>query len=202
MSETHHRVMGLDLGQAADYSAAVVLERRCYDSDFVGPPYAKVNCVAIRRWPLNTDYNDVVKNVLDLPCDALVVDYTGVGRPVVDMLRRRAQHIGYRGMIRPVVIAASHVVMRQKTELRGKHWVVPKVDLVTSINSLQQRGLLALPRCPETQMLLDEMDTFKMRYTKRSLAFEGTKHDDLLMAAGLAAWWTLRMFSRRVLAVL
>src|SRR5439155_9551667 len=84
--------LGLDLGQAADYTAIAVLERTPSPEERrpQRPDYA---LRYLERPPLGTTYPDIVVRVVELvntePLrhrSALVVDQTGVGRPVVDLL--------------------------------------------------------------------------------------------------------------------
>lgn len=203
MPELETSILGVDLGQAGDYAAAASVRLRTATPDFVGPPYPKLRCVALRRWPLGTDYCEIVADVLDLRADVTVVDFTGVGRPVVDILRKEAGRRNFRGRIRPVSIVASNARGRMKHEERGSHWIVPKVDLISSIALWQQKRLLALPAVPETKLLIHEMSEFRMRYTKAANMQFGAApgaHDDLVIAFGLACWWASR-FGTRTLQV-
>jgi hypothetical protein len=91
----HRHVLGLDLGQAADYTALVSLEvhPNPYGLQTVAPsPHYVVDYAY--RWPLKTDYDVIIEEVaglLTLPQvgerPVLAVDQTGVGKPVVDLLR-------------------------------------------------------------------------------------------------------------------
>ncbi len=77
--------MGLDLGQKQDFSAVAVVERD------------EVGCMRVRyleRMALGTPYVNVVSRVSEIMQQPelagqsrLVVDATGVGAPVVEMLR-------------------------------------------------------------------------------------------------------------------
>src|SRR3954447_18834243 len=89
--------VGVDFGQANDYTAVSILERvpvANYGQD------EEHHIRYLRRPPLRTPYNEVVRGVVDriitlTPAGpfgvrddvGLVVDATGVGRAVVDMLR-------------------------------------------------------------------------------------------------------------------
>ena len=83
-------VMGVDLGQASDFTAIAV-------GRFPAAREARsVDVVYLERLPLGTSYPDVVEYVESLMARPpllggadLVVDATGVGRPVVDLLRER-----------------------------------------------------------------------------------------------------------------
>src|SRR5262245_12677106 len=89
--------LGLDLGQAADFTALAALERSWRPAPAPGDPGKRVTHYALRylrRWPLKTAYPDIVADVAALvktpPLDwpKLAVDQTGVGRAVVDMFRK------------------------------------------------------------------------------------------------------------------
>ena len=92
--------VGLDLGQSQDFTAIAALERAELTGEFDPVMFAWRKKVMLRlryleRVPLGTSYPDVVERVrrttrareLGGRCH-LAVDATGVGRPVVDLLRR------------------------------------------------------------------------------------------------------------------
>lgn len=195
-------MLGVDLGQAGDPAAAAMLVRKTYDDAFIGPRYPRLMCRTLREWPLGTDYCQLVSDLLDAPVDVMVVEFNGVGRPVVDMLRREAARRNVEMKIRPVVTAQSNARVKLKTEARGSHWFVPKVDIVTSIVTLVQQRMLVFPDIPEVKTLRQEMADFQMRYSRSAnLQFGNVpgagKHDDLVIALGLACWWMQRFGARR-----
>src|SRR5689334_15964654 len=112
--------IGLDLGQAHDPSALVLLEHHDGQSD----------AVDIRRWPLGTPYPQIVADVVQLRAlpalvDAsLVVDGTGVGRGVVDMFRA-----GDARRIVPVLITSGAHAHHDE----HGYWLVPKKELVGAV---------------------------------------------------------------------
>src|SRR5262245_59455199 len=85
-------ILGLDLGQARDYSALAVLERLRVPRE--GHPEALESHYAVRhlkRWVLGTSYTTIVAEVAGLvrtpplANPMLAVDKTGVGGAVVEM---------------------------------------------------------------------------------------------------------------------
>ncbi len=86
--------VGLDLGQKVDPSALVVVERIEHRRAFVGSAFEKLAVRYVERMPLGMPYPRVVERVqrvvqsqaLRGDC-VLAVDASGVGAPVVDMLR-------------------------------------------------------------------------------------------------------------------
>jgi hypothetical protein len=92
--------VGLDLGQSMDFTAIAVLERVELTGEWDAVAFAHRKTAALRlryleRVALGTPYPEVVERVrqvvrspeLEGRCQ-LMVDATGVGRPVTDMLQR------------------------------------------------------------------------------------------------------------------
>src|ERR1035438_2704427 len=99
--------LGLDLGKRHDYSAIAVVERL---EPMRGYGRARDGHMVVRyleRVPLGTGYPAVVEQVRTLVstdrmrgrCN-VVVDSTGVGEPVVDMLRSEERRVGKAGRSR------------------------------------------------------------------------------------------------------
>jgi hypothetical protein len=91
--EPLRHIVSVDVGQVADSSALALIERPEHQPPLQPP-------LAIRhmdRWHLGTSYLVIVEDVLrfverkELREPVLTVDQTGVGRPIVDMLRHRVQ---------------------------------------------------------------------------------------------------------------
>ena len=144
------RIAGVDLGQSTDPSALVMLERQLLSNDVYGPVDERPRVVSIRQWPLDTDYTELADEILGYGADALVVEINGPGRPMLDLLRRRARERNYRGRIHGVATAASNVRPRllQDEPGQGKVVVVPKAELVWAITELQRKGTYAVcPKC-------------------------------------------------------
>src|SRR5262249_55226721 len=130
-------IVGLDLGQSSDYTAAVVLERTLRPEEG-GDPLAPVSHYAARllkRWPLQTPYDVIVEDVGKLvatkPLDnpKLAVDITGVGKAVLDVLRKAQPE----AWVRPVLITAGHQIT-----FEDGAWHVPKKELVSTLQVLLQ----------------------------------------------------------------
>jgi hypothetical protein len=183
-------ISGLDIGQAQDHTALAVLElTHAPDPARQGK---RLPCFAVRhlrRFPLGTGYPEVVAYLAwafagpPLAGSTLAVDRTGVGRPVVEMLRQA--NLG--ATIRPVTITAGH----QATPSQGGGSNVPKRELVSTLQVLlQSRRLRIAVSLAEAPALLKELETFKVKVTAAATeAFEAWRegdHDDLVMAVALA----------------
>jgi hypothetical protein len=175
-------IIGLDLGQTHDYTALAVLSSSSDDSWSV--PH-------LQRFPLNQPYPNMIKAVTKLASTPLlaqaplVVDQTGVGRPIVDMLRLS---VGQR--LIPVTITAGRTANVQPDGSRH----VPKKDLVTCLLSLlEDRRLKVAKSLPEAQTLVQELLNFKVEITASANETYGAwrrgQHDDLVLAVALACWW-------------
>ena len=225
-------LVGVDLGQARDRTAIVVVERLVYTPPTPpAPPPPETSPVPPRRkrylldqspplvWPvpppappppepelryhvrhgerlrLGTPYPRVVERVrwiLDnLGADAaLVVDATGVGRPVVDLFETaRVYPIA-------VTITAGEAMVQD-----GHRYRVPKRDLVTSIEVLLQERRLKIGRdVPDSTAIVDELLSFRAGVStsgRTSFGAEGASHDDLVIALGLACWFGRLSEARR-----
>lgn len=177
-------IAGLDLGQAQDYTALVVVERL---REGEGTAY---HVRHLQRFDLGTPYTQIAAEVgalLERPplrgCTALVVDATGVGAPVVEML-------GARGLApTPVWITAAE----RAEPAPGGGWRVPKRDLVGQLQVLLQSGRLKVAAAlPEAGRLVEELLGFSLRFTPAGrdvyTAWREGAHDDLVLALALACW--------------
>ena len=193
-------IVGLDLGQAGDYTALAVLEKVWVERE--GQPRARYDVGHLERPPLGTPYPDVVALVRGRvaallargAAATLVVDQTGVGRPVVDLLRRA----GVGCPLVPVTITAGHAA----TEVAGERsWErafhVPKRELVSTLAVLLQTGRLRVAAgLPAAAILIQELLAFRARVTAAGHDAYGAggdwregAHDDLVLAVALAAWY-------------
>lgn len=178
--------VGFDLGQQSDFTAAVVCEK-------VPPEGLDDYELHVRHLERFRDvlYPEVVERVsrlMEAPQlrgeAALAVDATGVGAAVVDMLRRA-------GLTFDAV-----TITGGDTETRsGWHdWRVPKRDLVGGLQVLLQSGRLKIARSLEhAETLKAELLNFRVKINVATAhdsyeAWREGDHDDLVLAAALAAW--------------
>jgi hypothetical protein len=199
--------VGLDLGQMADYTALAVMERESVPDDRL-PPGWKPPPYALRyldRYHLGTPYPEVVRRVVEAlgkppllpapsaPPTVLLVDNTGVGRGVVDLLRvelRKAEAANKACVqLWPVVITFAGGIRRGD----NGSWHVPKKELVTALQLLlQHRRLLTSRSLEHAATLVKELENFRIKITQAmketfESVLEGL-HDDLALAAAMAAW--------------
>ena len=175
--------IGLDLGQKKDYSAIAVLERIDRVKPYRGLVMEQLLLRHAERLPLGTPYPKVVDRVREIVRSdalrancALAVDATGVGAPVVDMLR--AARLGCD--LTPVTITGG--------EAEGSNYRVPKRDLIAGLQVLLENGELKIARMRETARLVKELTDVRMLSRGRIGAEGEGEHDDLVIALALACW--------------
>ena len=187
--------IGADIGKSADPTAVIAVE--CYRPERLSPrepwPEVRHRIRWIERVPLGTDYPRVVDKIASIAETAqangwgnvaIVLDSTGVGEPVKDMLRRRTS-ISLR--------AITFTGAEKATKVGPYDWNVPKRDLVCALEVVMQtRRVECVPDCPLQQDLNAELSTFDFSISDRGHAsFEASSgnHDDLVLALALAVYW-------------
>jgi hypothetical protein len=183
--------LGLDLGQRHDPTAIAVVERMELARAYQNSKFHSLRLRHVERVPLGTPYPAVVERIRRLihssqlvnNC-ALAVDATGVGAPVVDMLR--AARLGCD--ISPVNITSGDRLHRTNST-----WNVPKHDLLSAVQVVLDRGELRLAHnLKQMGPLIRELTDFRS-VTQSSgrirLGADGSgEHDDLVIALALACW--------------
>lgn len=215
MLETRY-YLGLDLAQVSDYNALVALRREreipepfkpraathWHELELPKPPappspsryYGNI----VERFQLGLSYTTLVDVVRAMFLDpglagqTLVVDGTGVGRPVVDLFRKAK--INCRLM--PVTITGSAVsaALGKVNVDEWGYWHVPKKELVGCVQVLLGTGRLEVaPTLPHAATLVHELKNFHYKINTQTahVSYENwrdAEHDDMVLAASLAAW--------------
>lgn len=176
--------VGVDLGQSNDPTAIAGVRRVDLED---GRPVFQVGY--LERLPLGTPYPGVVTHVerlLKRPPflgrAELVIDHTGVGRPVFDLfITRGVSPIG-------VSITSGDV---ETFDANGA-WRVPKLTLISRLQALLHDSRLKIHRdLPEARTLTAELQDFKAEVTDSGYWRFGArsgKHDDLVLAVAIACW--------------
>ena len=160
---------------------------------------AKYYCNIAERFERGLPYTTLVENVGKLfqgekfAGQTLVVDGTGVGRPVVDLFRRA--RINCR--IIPVTITSGGIntALNSVTIDEWGYWHVPKKELVGSVQVLLGTGRLEVsPGLKQATTLVHELKSFSYKISANTahVALESWRdrdHDDLVLALALAAWY-------------
>ncbi len=181
--------VGMDLGQRHDPTAIAIVERLELAQAWQATAFHSLRVRHLERVALGTPYPGVVARVREIvrkigAC-VLVVDGTGVGAPVVDMLR--AAGLGCE--ITAVTITGGE----QQRNKGASAWSVPKRDLLALLQVLLERNELRLAKGlrelgPLVRELTDVRSTTRANGRVRLGADGCGEHDDLVIALALACW--------------
>lgn len=197
-------IVSCDLGQSVDFTAITVSEKNVKTESRERDPVtwapvqqAYLDVRHIERMPLGTSYPVIVERLKDI-CEKLaaqsyayadrvrlVVDATGVGRPVFDLLR--AANIPAR--LTGVTITAGH----EETSV-GSFYGVPKRLLASRlVVAFQQKELRISPNLAMADVLVKELLNFRVRVTAKGndvyqSDWREGQHDDLVLSLAMAVW--------------
>lgn len=184
-------LLGVDLGKLTNYSALVVCQ---YAGD---PATAPLEFVHLERPELRTPYAAVVARIVELAATPplagaveVVVDATGVGEPVLEMLRAST----IEAPLYPVVLAGPETAPHYD-RLTGR-WVVSKADLIESLEvTAHADRLLVTPELPLAGVFRGEIGGTTMRLGQAGRPTfthddpdDPSSHGDLMIAAALCCW--------------
>lgn len=149
----------------------------------------------LERLPLKMPYPEQVKHVktllnrppLDRPNTDLVLDQTGVGRPVVDMFRQAG--------LGPVAVT----ITAGDGEGRGdtyQDFRVSKLLLVSRVQAMLHSSQLRIAKhLDEAQALAWELQDFRATASEAGnwrFGARSGRHDDLVLALAIGCWWANR----------
>jgi hypothetical protein len=138
------------------------------------------------RVMLGTSWNRVVERVRQIATHprmlnncALAVDATGVGAPIVDMLRKAS--LGCE-------ITAVTITSGDRETETAHGWNVPKRDLMTGLQlGLEEGEVRIAGRMKDLGSLIREL--IDIRVTGERIGADRVgQHDDLVIAVALAVW--------------
>lgn len=188
--------VGLDLGQAQDPSALTVLERATVEGEWDAAMFAHRTSTELRlrhaeRIRLGTPYPEVVARVGEVTRSAelrgrcqLIVDASGVGRPVVDMVRAARLECSLLAVV---------ITSGGSESYAANYYHVPKRDLVAGVQlALQNKVLQVAARMKGAAVLREEMQEMRVRVSSTGHETFGAMrqgtHDDLVVALALSVW--------------
>ncbi|WP_118827666.1 hypothetical protein [Salinibacter ruber] len=196
--------VGLDIGQSQDHSALTAVESteiegggtervELWDKMYTEVPQEATCAYALRhvhRFDLGTPYPKMVKAVAELMqadplagSAGLVVDATGVGRPIVEMLEEEGLSPS------SIWITGGDSVSRD-----GREYRVPKRELASTVQALLQSGRLKFAEnLPLRDVLVDELQKFraKINIDTGEASFEHWRErdtDDVVLSLACALW--------------
>jgi len=186
--------IGLDVGQASDYTALAFLEivdvpnpsmteraiKKMKALDVKAePPKVQHHIRALERPPLRTSYDKVVEGVLERINQlglgihgqvGLAVDATGVGRGITDMLKKRIRERQQERKsdptirLKPVMVTGGH-----KPGFHEGYWNIPKRDLIhAGVIGLQNDTLRVSKNVKLRDTLIKELLNYRMTINTRT----------------------------------
>ena len=182
--------IGVDLGQSRDPTAIAIVHTAPREDQL---PVFSVG--HLERLPLDTPYPSVVRHVLALALRGnfratndgpeIVIDFTGVGRPVFDMFK---QHDGFNAFdVYGVSITAGDTTTKE-----GRVSWVPKRLLISGLMAALHDGRLKiLKTLTDAAALIEELQSFQATVTESGYWRFGAragKHDDLVLALAIAVY--------------
>ena len=175
-----------DLGQVNDYTAITIIERT--DTEY--------HLRHIERPERGTSYPKIVDRLKELAESpqlagehkTVVIDITGVGRPVWDLMTKA----NIRARLKGISITGGSTVTHD-----GKISNVPKRDLVAALQVAFQNGELKIARgLPEADTLVRELTNFKVKINVNGHdqyeAWRENIHDDIVLSAAMGVWLASR----------
>jgi hypothetical protein len=199
-------IVGLDLGQSSDPTAVSVIEHSKTPStkwkvtEREAAPPTKHQLIDeffdvrhLARLPLGTPYPQIALEVADLlarpPLSGLadlVIDQTGVGAPVGDLMENAG--------MRPVRVT---ITGGNEASIAGKNrFHVPKHLLISTLDARLHVGELRFAAdLLEAETMRDELRDFRRHVSsagRYSYEARTGRHDDLVLSVGIALWWACR----------
>lgn len=202
----------MDFGRFTDFCALSVLSRELYinvdtglpERDHKGNAEYFYQCMGLRRWPLRTQFTEVIKRLVMItrrPDIArpihVVCDATGLGSPIIEQVRTALEP--YRDVtVWGITITGGEIgSWSPNRKAGGRSFNISKLLLVSTLAEvLGCERLMLCPRADRSAMenmdvLERELRAFKVRVSKTGYqGFEamGSDHDDCVVALALPLW--------------
>lgn len=189
-------IISADLGQVNDFTAITIIER------IAKPPAGweawskremerEHHLRHIERPERGTSYPKIIQRIAELWCSpemqyrdrTVVIDLTGVGRPVWDEMQLR-----FKNMMYGITITGGNTVTNE-----GRIYNVPKRDLISSLQiAFQNKDLKIARGIPEADTLIKELTNFKVKINLNGHdqyeAWREGIHDDIVLSAAMGVW--------------
>lgn len=192
----------VDLGTQKDYTAVSILERTPVGKpknalpgtpEFAveEPKYSTLYRLRhLERFPLGMDYPSIVDRLRMMISHeklhrqtALIVDATGVGLPVIQMM----QQVGLDPI--GITITGGTAV----TKGTGMMYNVPKGELVSALNLVFQSRRIRIPTGIALKAeFMKELERFEVTMRKTGNTYEAAVasiHDDLVLSVAMGCWY-------------
>lgn len=205
-------IEAVDLGQRQDYTAIAAIQhtRSPLPDDWVVDEVKRITRQrVIERWavrgllrlPLNMEYTTQAKRIRELMMGPpifsradLVMDDTGVGAPVADLVTAS-------GNLNPVRVTLTAGL--EVNRVAHRRYTVPKLVVVSNLDARLNSGeLVFADDLAEKEALKDELTNFQRHVTaagRSTFEARSNKHDDIVLAIALGLWWANERRRHRLL---
>ncbi len=195
--QKHLYVLSADLGQAFDYTAISVIERVITGPGVLGPDRRGERMYYLRHIERvrGVEYPAIVERIRTLYRSpqlsgterAVCIDFTGLGRPVFDLMRRMGFEFSLTGI---------NITGGVDVTYENGHYNVPKRELVSNLQIQLQNDRLKIARnLRDANLLIDELASFQTHISEAGRDTYGGRtgtHDDLVMSVAMGAWLASR----------
>ena len=205
--EKRQRIVAVDLGKQQDYTAINVGERVWKPIEPGAPGWVNtelqqqihkpfLRLLHLERLPLGMDFTHQCVRIVQIvraagPNTRVVVDKSGVGDPVVDILRQRIDVVGVR---------ITGGVGEKPDETRCSDWSVSKLLLVSMTQACFYRKAIRInARMPLASLLVKELQNFQANPTAAGniqFSARSGQHDDIVLSLALLIWEAERNATR------
>lgn len=190
-------IISADLGQAFDYTAISVIERVISGRGFKGYNGKGEQMFYLRHVERmrGVEYPEVVDRIKQLYNSealksvnkAVVIDLTGLGRPVYDIMRQA----GFRRSMNAINITGG-----LDATFKDGHHNVPKRELVSCLQiQLQNNRLKIAKGLKKANALIEELSNFQTKISdsgKDTYNGRNGVHDDIVCRLPWACGWAVR----------
>jgi hypothetical protein len=203
--QEHRFLVGLDLGQANDYTALGILHQKFVESrhrfEYELPYLERVRGMP---YPLIVEKVEALLKKPELQASEpplLIIDKTGVGAPVCDMfspkLMKQTGLVPLNKEVIEITITSGHTPTRV---IGGYH--VPKRDLVFALLAIyQSKRIKVAEALALAEPLKGELTNLKLKINTNGhdsySAWRESENDDLVLCLAQAAWYGEYRYSRR-----
>jgi len=184
-------LIGCDLGETTDYTAISLTERATVYRDDKDTFIHEYRVRYLKRFRGESTYPIIVQHLVkmflkpEISLDGyLLVDQTGVGRAVIEMMRAEK--------LNPIGITITGGTQVTETP---DGFNVPKKDLVSALLVLFQTGQIRIAaELPDADVLKGELENFRVKVNPRTghesfEAWKDSDHDDMVISLAMPIWY-------------
>lgn len=196
-------IISADLGQANDYTAISIIDRQITGYGVLGADGYGERMQYVRHIERvrGVEYPAIIDRLKEIyhskalanTRKAVVIDYTGLGRPIFDMM----QQAGFHYSLNAISITGGDVEHVRESGV----FTVPKRDLVSTVQiELQNDRLKFSKGLKEANTLIEELSNFQTIISdsgKDTYGGRSSIHDDIVMSLCMGTWLGCRHYIYR-----